>query len=134
MATIIIHGAHTYITPKWYKSGRDVPTWNYAIIHLQGQIELIESFESQVEVLKMMSHFFEKDSSDPRNFELPVDLNDKSSLTAAIVSFRFTIKSYDAKFKLSQNRSTEDRVGIIEGLSLRNDDLSKTIQKMMLKK
>jgi len=26
---VIINGPHTYITPKWYRSGRDVPTWNY---------------------------------------------------------------------------------------------------------
>ena len=38
----IFHGPHTYITPTWYASP-DVPTWNYAVVHVKGRVQLKES-------------------------------------------------------------------------------------------
>lgn len=130
--TLIINGGHTYITPRWYKSGRDVPTWNYAVAHLHGKMELVESFDEQIEILKQLSHFFESPSPTPWEFELPEDLLDESALTSAIISFKFHIETIEAKFKLSQNRPTEDRQGVIEGLLERTDDMSKLVRAMMV--
>ena len=38
------------------------------------------------------------------------------ALVGAIVAFRMRIRRVDAKFKLSQNRSRDDRVRVIEAL------------------
>jgi transcriptional regulator len=130
--TVIIHGGHTYITPAWYRSGRDVPTWNYAVAHLHGKIDLVESYAEQIEILKQLVSYFEKPSQRPWQFELPEDLLSESALTSAIISFRFKIENIEAKFKLSQNRSQEDRAGVIEGLGIRTDDMSKAVREMML--
>lgn len=130
--TIIINGEHTYISPRWYKSGRDVPTWNYAVAHLHGKIELVEDFNGQVDILKQLSTYFEKPSNTPWEFELPSDLLNEKALTGAIISFKFRPEKIEAKFKLSQNRSPEDRQGVIEGLGEeRTDDMSAAIREMM---
>lgn len=131
--TLIFHGGHTYITPKWYKSGRDVPTWNYAVVHLHGKVELIEPFAEQVDILKQLAVFFEKSNSSPWEFELPEDLKDEALLTSAIVSFKFHIERTEAKFKLSQNRSKEDQNGVLEGLLERKDDMSRIVRQMILR-
>lgn len=130
--TIIFHGPHTYITPRWYKSGRDVPTWNYAVVHLHGKIELVEKFEEQVDVLKKLSRYFEGNGPDSWQFELPDDLLDEASLTTAIISFKFTPEKIEAKFKLSQNRNEGDRLGIVEGLNERTDEMSLAVRAMMI--
>lgn len=130
--TMIFQGGHTYVTPKWYRSGRDVPTWNYAIVHLHGKIEVVESYDEQIEILKKLTHYFEKDSLSPWEFSMPQDLVQESVLTSSIVSFNFKIEAIEAKFKLSQNRSKEDQEGIIEGLKEeRSDEMSKLVLKMM---
>jgi transcriptional regulator len=129
---IIVQGGHTYITPRWYQSGRDVPTWNYAVAHLSGKIELVESFVEQVEILKELSYFFEKSSLNPWEFELPSDLREESTLTSSIISFKFSIEKIESKFKLSQNRSVADKKGIIEGLKNRTDEMSKLVREMMI--
>lgn len=131
-SSIIINGGNAYITPRWYKSGRDVPTWNYAVAHLHGKMELIESFDGQIEILKQLTLFFERSNSTPWDFELPKDLADEAALTSSIFSFRFHIEKIEAKFKLSQNRSVEDKQGIIEGLLERTDDMSKLVRRMMI--
>lgn len=125
--SILFQGPHTYISPSWYKSGRDVPTWNYAVVHLHGSMEIVESFREQVDILKKLSAHFDKDW----RFQLPADLRGEDELTSAIVSFRFHAKVVEAKFKLSQNRSREDIEGVMDGLSQRKDELSAGVLKLM---
>src|SRR5262249_54980216 len=50
--TVLFHGPHTYITPTWYMSGRDVPTWNYAVVHVVGRAKLIEDFDGLMTLLQ----------------------------------------------------------------------------------
>lgn len=95
-------------------------------------MELVEFFSGQVEILKRLSHFYESPSPTPWDFELPDDLLDESALTSAIISFKFHIETIEAKFKLSQNRSAEDRQGVIEGLLERTDDMSRLVRTMMV--
>ena len=40
----------------------------------------------------------------------------RDAMVAAIVAFRIRVKRFDAKFKLSQNRSDEDLVRVIAAL------------------
>jgi transcriptional regulator len=133
MTTLLFHGPHTYITPTWYQSGRDVPTWNYAVIHVTGQSRLIEDSQGITEIVKKMSKRFEAGSMSPWEFELPEDLVDPSALTKAIVGFEVQIEEIQAKFKLSQNRSQEDRLGVIQGLEGRKDEMSGLVREMMIR-
>ena len=130
-ATMIFHGPHAYITPTWYKSGRDVPTWNYAVVHLHGRVELLPNFKDQIAVLKRQTEVFEAGNTNPWEFELPADLLDATSLESAIISFKFHIERQEAKFKLSQNRNELDQQGVIDGLSTRTDDDSLAIRTLM---
>jgi transcriptional regulator len=129
---VIVQGPHTYVTPRWYKSGRDVPTWNYVAIHIEGRAKLIEQFDDLVVLLKKLTSKFEPQTKEAWEFEIPSDLLAPAALEAAIVGFEIEITKIEAKFKLSQNRSTADKLGVIEGLSQRTDEMSKQIRKLML--
>ena len=43
---VIFHGADGYISPSWYstkkKHGKVVPTWNYSVVHIHGNLTLVE--------------------------------------------------------------------------------------------
>ena len=45
--TAVFHGPNAYITPAWYPSkketGKVVPTWNYAVVHAEGKLSLIDN-------------------------------------------------------------------------------------------
>lgn len=128
--TLIFHGPHTYITPTWYQSGRDVPTWNYGVVHIHGKLELSSSFENICTNLQELTKVFEH-GPDAWQFELPSDLASPEQLTSAIIAFTVRPEKIEAKFKLSQNRPMMDRLGVIDGLGLRNDEMSREIQTMM---
>lgn len=128
--TLIFHGANAYITPNWYEQN-DVPTWNYAVVHCKGVTKLILDANGIQNCLKKLTETAEKNSLEPWDFWLPEDLNDPTDLTTAIVGFEVTISEITAKFKLSQNRSSADKKGIIAGLGSRTDDNSRAIQNLI---
>ena len=45
-ALMIFQGAEAYIRPGWYPSkaehGKAVPTWNYAVVHAYGRLEVVQ--------------------------------------------------------------------------------------------
>ncbi len=128
--TAVFHGPHTYITPKWYPSG-GVPTWNYAVVHAHGRIRFVREFEPLVELLRTMTEAFEGAAPNPWPFALPDDLSPPEVLTHSIVGFQIEIVSLEAKFKLSQNRTSEDKAGVMRGLATRPDEMSQRVRIMM---
>lgn len=129
--TVIFHGPHTYITPKWYVED-DVPTWNYATVHVKGSVEMIESNQGIIECLKELTVHVEKFWPSGWNFFVPEDLSGEI-LQKSIVGFKIKIGDLNFKKKLSQNRSAADRVGVLKGLESREDDNSRFVLNEMKK-
>jgi len=130
-ATVIFHGPHTYITPKWYAEN-DVPTWNYSTVHVTGKFELIESYDCIVEGLKELTTHVERHWPSGWEFLVPNDLTG-DILPKSIVGFRIKVDEINFKKKLSQNRTAADRAGILRGLETRGDDNSRSILNEMKK-
>jgi transcriptional regulator len=105
----IFHGAHAYISPTWYEKP-GVPTWNYTAVHVYGRIRLTHEPDALRELVNRMSQHFEGEGE---NSWTPV-YPDK--MLNAIVGFVMDVDEVQAKYKLSQNRSPEDRQGVIRSL------------------
>ena len=43
---LVFRGPEGYISPNWYPSkhetGREVPTWNYAVVHVHGRLRVVD--------------------------------------------------------------------------------------------
>jgi len=111
----IFHGPHAYVTPSWYADpDRAVPTWNYAVVHMHGPLEIARDPAETRAVLDLMVHRFEASRTKP--WQLRLEPGFLASMVGAIVGFRIKVKRVDAKWKLSQNRSPDDRRRVAEGL------------------
>jgi transcriptional regulator len=111
----IFHGPHAYVSPSWYgHPERMVPTWNYATVHAHGTLEIVEDAVETQGIMDALVHRFEAARAAPWRFER--DERERDALMGAIVSFRMRIRRIDAKFKLSQNRSGDDRARVIAAL------------------
>ena len=118
---VIFHGPHHYVSPAWYASHPSVPTWNYAVVHALGRPTLIEDRERLTALLRELVTRHEAASPEPWKMALPPDYQDK--MLSAIVGFEIEITRLEGKFKLSQNRPSEDRPLVIEELErLGSDD------------
>jgi transcriptional regulator len=112
-AQIIFQGPHGYISPTWYVS-RQVPTWNYAVVHTHGVPQLMGDSELVQFLHNLVEKHEGKSASAWRIADLPPDLFEK--LRKEIVGFAMVIDRITGKFKLGQNRSLDDRRGAINGL------------------
>ena len=116
---VIFNGAQSYITPSWYaskaESGKVVPTWNYVSVQAKGKLRVIHDpgwILSQLELLTAQNEAeFEHSwavSDAPYEFT--------SKLLEAIVGVEIVITEIQGEWKVSQNRSTQDRSSIATGL------------------
>ena len=119
-ALVIFLGLDTYVTPNWYaakqETGRVVPTWNYAAIHAYGRVTFFEDTERLRTVVTELTRRHEA------AFPAPWQVTDApavyiDSQLKAIVGFELRISRLEGKQKFNQNRSAEDRRGVIDGLN-----------------
>jgi transcriptional regulator len=110
---VIIQGAHGYISPGWYENTEFVPTWNHATAHLYGTPEIL-SDEENFEVLGNLVDHFEKRMPEP--VSLTIDEDAARHIATGTVGIRIRITRFDARLKLSQNKSPEVIERIIEAL------------------
>ena len=111
----IFHGPHAYVSPSWYaEPAAAVPTWNYCVAHLHGPAELMDTDRDKRALLDAMVQRYEGGRAQP--WRLQLEGRALEALLGAIVGFRLRIERVEAKFKLSQNRSVEDRERVIEKL------------------
>jgi len=128
---IIFQGSQGYITPTWYAEN-DVPTWNYSVVHMEGQTKLRSSYDETISALQILSDHMEKSRPKPWKFHIPDDLVG-GQLTSAIVAFEIQVQQVAAKFKLSQNRKAADFTGVIKGLETEGGDRNLELRDLMLR-
>ena len=106
---VIIQGPHGYVSPGWYETDDIVPTWNHVTAHLYGTPEIL-SDEENFRVLGDLVDHFEQRMPEP----LSLDIDEQSArhIATGTVGIRIPITRFDARAKLSQNKSPEviDRI------------------------
>jgi transcriptional regulator len=116
----VFHGPHAYVSPSWYaEPERAVPTWNYATVHACGPIEIVDDPAGAGAILDALVHRFEAGREVP--WQLRMEAAQRDAMVGAIVAFRMRIRRVDGKFKLSQNRSVEDRARVAAALEREGD-------------
>lgn len=124
----VFQGPHAYVSPSWYASP-GVPTWNYAVVHIHGKARLIEDESGLEALLVQLTAIHESHLPSPWQPDLSGDRRIK--LLSMIVGFEIDITAIQAKFKLSQNRSDEDRQRVIRELSLSEDQTDNAVANLM---
>lgn len=127
---IIFHGPHSYISPSWYQTKIEVPTWNYATVHAYGVPTVIREHERVVSLLREMVLAYEASFAQPWPGNLPDDYRDKQM--RGIVAFEIPVTRLEGKSKLGQNRPAADMQGVFEALSRSADADARAVARMML--
>jgi transcriptional regulator len=103
-ALAIVHGPHAYVSPGWYVdkiAQARVPTWNYAVAHLSGPLEIHEEPEFLAAVVADLSERHETAVGSDWRYE--ADNAAHSAQLKGIVGFRLAVTAVELKLKLSQN-------------------------------
>ena len=124
---VIFQGPNSYITPNWFpskaKDHKVVPTWNYTAVHAKGTISFIHESEWKMLLLDKLTSAHEQKQATPWAMsDAPEDFIKK--LMPAIVGIEVGVDDLQAKFKLSQNQSSENRSGVVRGLKSINHEMA----------
>lgn len=124
----IFSGAHAYISPDHYNSRESVPTWNYVAVHAYGTPRLLDDAETRL-VLEAMFDSFQP-SYHTHYGELSDDY--KRKMINGIVAFEIKVLRLEAKHKLSQNKTAEERARIARALLAHGDPPAAEIGRLMM--
>jgi transcriptional regulator len=133
-ALAIVHGPQAYISPSWYQStrehGRTVPTWNYTSVHFTGPVTFHRDDDWLRDMVTRLTERYE--AGRPGRWWVQ-DAPDKfiAGQLRAIVGVEMLIQRVEAKDKLSQNRTPQDRAGVIAALQSEPDADAREIAGLM---
>ncbi|HIC31226.1 MAG TPA: FMN-binding negative transcriptional regulator [Flavobacteriaceae bacterium] len=102
--TIIFSGPQCYISPSIYTTTQ-LPTWNYIKVHLTGTVTRIEDKTALKQSLITMTEFLEEPE---HNYVLEPDNPRLDKNLDYIKMFEIEIKTWEGKFKLSQDKLPKD--------------------------
>jgi transcriptional regulator len=125
----LFQGPHAYVSPSWYASAPNVPTWNYAVVHAYGTARLLEDAAEVLALLGDTVAQYESGRERPWRLEDAQDYAER--LVAGIVAFEVRVTRLEGKFKLSQNKGAADRAGVIAALEASADPLERELARMM---
>lgn len=125
---VIFSEPHAYISPKNYDSKLNVPTWNYIAVHTYGYGKLITENAKVSEVLEATMNNFEMAFRKQWD-EFPVEY--KLRMAKGIVAFEIIVTELQAKKKLSQNRTDNEKQKIIDDLLKSNSSTERLIAEYM---
>lgn len=133
-ARAVFSGPDTYISPDWYVSHHQVPTWNYIAVHAWGRPKVLDNAADVRRVLDDLSARNEARIPGKKPWtvdKLPTEVYDK--MTRGIVAFEMPIARIEGKWKLNQNRTEADRRGVVAQLETLDDPNARAVAEAMRK-
>jgi transcriptional regulator len=124
-------GPHAYISPDWYDTPNQVPTWNYTAVEGSGCVQRLDETESLEYLTRLSveqeSYLAPKAPWSPDRLQ-PGTLK---QMLLGIVWFRLPFDTLEGKAKLSQNRSQTDIGNVIAALRECGDEAGAAVAAAM---
>lgn len=116
---VVFRAGDAYISPNWYPSKHEfhkqVPTWNYIVVHAHGRITVHDDERYVRGVVGRLTRTFEASQPQPwKMADAPKDYID--TMLRSIVGLQIVITRLVGKSKLSQNKEARDIRGAGEAL------------------
>ncbi|NUO74520.1 MAG: FMN-binding negative transcriptional regulator [Lysobacter sp.] len=131
-ALAVVHGPQAYVSPGWYTDKEEaarVPTWNYAVAHLHGRLDLFEDEAELARLVDDLSRQHEARVGSDWRFE--VEREDLRRQLRGIVGFRFEVERATLKFKFSQNHPLANRIAVADKLDAQGGENARAVAALM---
>ncbi|MFV0294796.1 MAG: FMN-binding negative transcriptional regulator [Hyphomicrobiaceae bacterium] len=107
---IAVSGPDAYISPDWYASVDQVPTWNYQAAHITGIARIMPSDQLRDHV-DQLSLAFERQLKPKKPWTTSkVSERKLEAMLKAIVGIEVEVETIEASMKLGQNKAVADRM------------------------
>ncbi|WP_092915086.1 FMN-binding negative transcriptional regulator [Agrococcus baldri] len=122
---VIVQGDHGYISPSWYlgADAGQIPTWNFEQATLTCDVEVLDA-QANLETLQRLVTHFEQAYAPEDGVRLDVDDDGNRGMAMGTIGLRLTVRSFDAKCKMSQNKSDATRASVLAQVEASNPGLA----------
>ena len=117
VAVASVTDADFYVSPDWYASEDQVPTWNYLSVEVEGIVAALDEAGLAAQVEALSDRFertlapkpvWTRDKMTPGRFE---------AMLKAIRGFELTPTAWRGTRKMGQNKHDEDRAAVVDALT-----------------
>jgi len=123
-AIISCLGPDAYISPDWYGTPDQVPTWNYLSVEAEGPLRRLDEAEL-ASLLDALSIAHERRlAPKPEWTRAKMSPGRFEAMLKAIIGYELRIEALRGTRKLGQNKKDEERAGAADGLAPFNPELA----------
>lgn len=114
-ATLLFMGPNAYVSPSWFSDRTQAPTWNYASVNCDADIEFLDNHADLDRIVRDLVEAMEGGRQNRWRIE---EMHARYELLLKrIIPFRAHVRAINAKFKLGQDERDDVYPDIIRGLS-----------------
>ncbi len=112
-----VSGADAYVSPDWYVSPDQVPTWLYQAVHLTGPVRTLSDSELASHLDALSARFESWLAPKPPWAVAKVTAGRLEMLKKAIVGLVMAVDEVEGSFKLNQHKSDVDHLAVATELA-----------------
>ena len=127
-----VNGADAYVSPDWYASPDQVPTWLYQAVHLTGTVRKQSDDELGRHLDALSAKFENWLAPKPPWLSSKMTAGRLDAMKKAIVGLVMTVEAVEGSFKLNQHKSDVDHAAVADALILQNDAAARVIGDQMV--
>src|ERR1700709_2849226 len=114
---LAVNGADAYVSPDWYVSPDQVPTWLYEVVHLTGTVRTLSNDELAEQIETLSAKFEDRLLPKKPWKSSKMTAGRLDALKKAIVGLEMTVEQIEGSFKLNQHKSDADYSAISNALA-----------------
>src|SRR5882724_1252480 len=118
---LAVNGADAYVSPDWYVSPDQVPTWLYQAVHLTGAVRILSDDELAAQIETLSAKFENRLVPKAPWTSSKMTTGRLDAMKKAIVGLEMTVEEIEGSFKLNQQKSDADYTAISKVLASQGD-------------
>ena len=126
-----VTGSDAYVSPDWYASSDQVPTWLYQAVHLSGAVRTMSDHELGPHLDALSAKFEAWLAPKPPWTSSKMTAARLDAMKKAIVGLVMSVDEVEGSFKLNQHKSDVDHAAIATALGSQSDPGAQQIAQLM---
>jgi transcriptional regulator len=126
-----VTGSDAYVSPDWYASPDQVPTWLYQAVHLSGAVRTMSDHELGPHLDALSARFESWLTPKPPWTSSKMTAGRLDAMKKAIVGLVMSVDEVEGSFKLNQHKSETDYAAVAEALSAQTDVGAQQVAQLM---
>jgi transcriptional regulator len=129
---IAVNGPDAYVSPHWYASPDQVPTWLYEAVHLSGTVRTMSADELADHLDALSGKFESWLAPKPPWTTAAMSAGRREAMMKAITGLVMTIEEIEGSFKLNQHKSDVDHASVATALARQSDANAQAVADRMV--